>query len=118
MISLLLDVGIYTTHFVLSKVYNGVYGVMWGKPKDPLLLKMDQIEKSLEHLNLMNSRDAQYYWSIKKDFKENEWILIRDQNVLLTTPSKVKALTFIANNEGIQKILLVQVGKENEMVEI
>ena len=121
MITFLLDLGLYTSHFILSKMYNGAYSLIWGKPKNPLLLKMDEIGKTLEHLNFLNSKNAQFYWTIKHKLKHNSWVIIHNEKILFETDTKNKALLYISgwySNNTRDKVLLVQVGHENNMCEI
>jgi hypothetical protein len=47
MIGIIIDLTYYTTKFIVKNLYSGVSYMIWGKPKDPLLQRIEYLEKLL-----------------------------------------------------------------------
>lgn len=61
------------------------------------------------------AKDARIYWERKRngEFKENDWVVIKNGAVLIQTPDEKEADTVVANQEGMS--ILYQVGHEDDV---
>jgi len=122
MLSFLLETGLRTgTYLITHSIYYGVNGVsylIYGPTKDPVLQKLENLERRLEE---SNSKDRQYYWASKKihQYQSNYWVVISNQKLLIQAPKKSTALRVIADYQeqntdpDLCRCLLIQVGQEN-----
>lgn len=121
MLGFLLDTGLRTGTYLISQgIYysiNGASYLIYGPTEDPVLKKLEGLEKRLEE---SNSKDLQYYWASKKihQYQQNHWVVISNQKLLIQAPKKSTALRVIAdyqeqNGDPLCRCLLIQVGQEN-----
>jgi len=118
MLSFLLE----TSFWLLGKTLTTSYYMIAGSPKDPLLLKLEEMENKLDKRCVLDqSGNTVYYWSNKTSYRDGSWVVIRDGQLLIETKIKADALATISESskENIEsKCLLVHVGNECEMYEI
>jgi len=116
MLTTLLGTAEYGIRFGVWSLGWGYYGInylIYGKPEDPVLKRINELETKLDKKNEteMNhltekSPDFIFFWKHKHLFKFNHWIVIRDLKVLIETPDKITALSTLIEQNGVKSLLI------------
>jgi len=118
------EAGIRLSYWALSWGYYGVNYMVYGKPEDPVVKRINELEKRLAKQNQekieqlekkieieMNhlddkSPDFIFFWEHKSQFHLGHWLVIRDRKVLIETPDKVQALQVLLDQKGEKSLLI------------
>lgn len=116
----LLDVALYTTAWTIKTLYNGTHYMIYGSQQDPILLKLENLEKKLFTFD-KNNENYQYYWNTRSKYTHDHWVAISSNKLILQSPNKnitLKAITDYLDSNPTHKCLLVHVGDEQSMLEL
>lgn len=116
----LLDITLHTTVWTITKMYNGVYYVIYGPQKDVVMTKLEEMEKRMIKIE-KNNEDSQYYWNTRSQYTNGNWVAISCKKLIIQSNQKEIVLRSIADyleQNKNQRCLLIQVGDEINMIEI
>lgn len=116
-LSFIVETTLRTSAWAISKTYDGVTYLIYGPRTDPVLSKLEDLEKKLYILNHPeeNTPDHIFYQKTKHLYQHNQWIIINLQKLIYQTDQKTKVLRAVADlveQHPDQKYLVIQVGNE------